>query len=143
MKKWLVISLSCLVVCGCRNDLSKPSQVTTPAEALPETIPESAVKQFRQFCFEHKFNEYSKVHAQAKRLFVVGGIVEGYPDVLPSGNAYHRIADQLKREGKDQEGLRAITLFGGGDGIVSHDIVLVVVDKTGEVIGVYHVRWGR
>jgi hypothetical protein len=112
-------------------------------DAPPITTSESVVKQFKQFCSKRKFNEYPEVLAEAKRIFVAGRVVKGYPNNFPPGNVYQRVAGQLKREGVDREGLRGIRLFSGGDGIISHDIVLVVVDKTGETIGVYHVPWGR
>lgn len=39
--------------------------------------------------------------------------------------------------------MRKLHPFQGGDGILSHDVILVVEKIDGRVLGVYHVPWGR
>jgi hypothetical protein len=133
-----------IVIMGCSGINSESTRTTSPSVVQPALISKAAVSQFRQFCLDCSYYEFPKVLVEAKQIFVVTGVLEGYPDVLPFfANYTHRISDVLEREGIDEEGLKGVVLFGGGDGILNHDIVVVVVHETGEVIGVYDVMWGR
>ncbi len=142
--KWILSSVIPLAIFGCCGIVETSGKATGPSAVQPASISRSAVSQFRRFCFDCSYYEFPKVLAEAKQVFVTSGILEGYPDVLPFfANYTQRISDVLKREGIDEEGLKGVLLFGGGDGILNHDIVVVVVHGTGEVVGVFDVMWGR
>ncbi len=112
--------------------------------ALSTTISRSSVQEFLRFAAGKKFSEFAEVYARATALYVPGRVVEGYPDVFPDRyDARHRVSHRLKAQGVDPETVAAIVLFDGGDGILAHDVVLVLKSKDSRVVAVYHVAWGR
>ncbi len=142
--KWILFGAIAPMILGCSGIAEEPEAAMPPSVVQPISISRLAVGRFREFCRDCSYYEFSKVLTEAKQVFVVNGVLEGYPNVLPLfANFSHRISDVLEQERIVEQGLKGVLLFGGGDGILNHDIVVVVVHKTGEVVGVFDVMWGR
>lgn len=93
------------------------------------------------------YGTFAQTYEKAKTCFPVGEVIEGYPEklkgVVGCVNDIRRTAHLVEKDGFNPDDMCGISLRAGSDGIISHDIVLVISKDIGKIAGVYHVGWGR
>lgn len=118
------------------------------AEETSESVDVNGILTFWQHAGGGKYGTFSETHEKAKSSFPVGEVIEGYPEklnesMLDCRNDILRITHLVETHGLNPQEMCGISLRAGSDGIISHDIILVILKDTGKIAGVYHAQWGR
>jgi len=133
--------------------VSLSSQLTSAAQPATTSgrriVAIEAIRRFLQTVARRNSGEYLTVLRDAEQQFPNGTVLESFPesmsDQLPrqAPAPLRLVRPQVERDGLDPNGLKAVTIFKGDNGIFLVDIIVVLVRDTNAVAGVYGAPWGR